>query len=94
MDIMVDFTPGQGPMSFMDDFSGYNQNKMFDRDAKKTAFRMPFGNFYYTVMPFKLKDDGVNYQRAMTIVFHDMMGKEVEAYVDGLVMKFKIREGL
>ncbi|CAL8992919.1 unnamed protein product [Prunus brigantina] len=42
---------------------------------EKTAFRTPYGNFYYTVMPFGLK----------TAVFHDMMGKEVEDYVDDLV---------
>ncbi|CAL8992530.1 unnamed protein product [Prunus brigantina] len=54
-------------------------------DAEKTAFRTPYGNFYYTVMPFGLKNAGATYQRAMTAVFHDMMGKEVEDYVDDLV---------
>ncbi|XP_021827276.1 uncharacterized protein LOC110767920 [Prunus avium] len=44
-------------------------------------------------MPFGLKNAGATYQRAMTAVFHDMMGKEVEDYVDDLVVKSKSREG-
>ncbi|KAK9943690.1 hypothetical protein M0R45_009291 [Rubus argutus] len=92
MDILIDSTSGQGLLSFMDGFSGYNQIKMATRDAEKTAFRTPYGNFYYTVMPFGLKNAGATYQRAMTAVFHDMMGKEVEDYVDDLVVKSKTRE--
>ncbi|CAL9011865.1 unnamed protein product, partial [Prunus brigantina] len=80
-------------LSFMDVFSGYNQIKMSPKDAEKTAFRTPYENFYYTVMPFSLKNAGATYQRAMTAVFHDMMGKEVEDYVDDLVVKSKTREG-
>ncbi|CAL9021475.1 unnamed protein product, partial [Prunus brigantina] len=91
MDILIDSTSGQGMLSFMDGFSGYNQIKMSPKDAEKTAFRTPYGNFYYTVMPFGLKNAGATYQRAMTAVFHDMMGKEVEDYVDDLVVKSKTR---
>ncbi|CAL9030023.1 unnamed protein product [Prunus brigantina] len=90
--------PGLNPslvslLSFMGGFSGYNQIKMSPKDAVKTAFRTSYGNFYYTVMPFGLKNAGATYQRAMTAVFHDMMGKEVEDYVDDLVVKSKTREG-
>ncbi|CAL9011508.1 unnamed protein product [Prunus brigantina] len=75
MDILIDSTSGQGLLSFMDGFSGYNQIKMSSKDAEKTAFRTLYENFYYTVMPFGLKNAGATYQRAMTVVFHDMMGK-------------------
>ncbi|KAL6125060.1 hypothetical protein ACLB2K_077568 [Fragaria x ananassa] len=81
----------QGMLSFMDGFSGYNQIKMAARDAEKTAFLTPYGNFHYTVMPFGLKNAGATYQRATTAIFHDMMGKEVEDYVDDLVVKSKTR---
>ncbi|CAL2246607.1 unnamed protein product [Prunus armeniaca] len=89
MDILIDSTSGQGLLSFMDGFSGYNHIKMSPKDAEKTAFRTPYENFYYTVMPFGLKNAGTTYQRVMTAVFHDMMGKEVEDYVDDLVVKSK-----
>ena len=61
--------------------------------AEKTMFRTPFGNFYYTMMPFGLKNAGATYQRTMTAIFHDMMHKEMEDYVDDIVVKSKIRAG-
>ena len=64
---------------------------MSSKDAAKTAFRTPIGNFYYTIMPFGLKNAGATYQRAMTAIFHDMMHKEIEDYVDDIVVKSKTR---
>ncbi|KAL6126263.1 hypothetical protein ACLB2K_074314 [Fragaria x ananassa] len=92
MDVLIDSTSGHGMLSFMDSFSDYNQIKMARMGAEKIAFRTPYGNFYYTVMPFGLKNAGATYQRVMTAVFHDMMGKEVEDYVDDLVVKSKTRK--
>ena len=40
-------------------------------------------------MPFGLKNTGTTYQRAMITLFHDMMHKEIEAYVDDLIAKFR-----
>ena len=71
----------------MDGFSGYNQIRMSPKDVAKTAFRTPIRNFYYTVMPFGLKNTGTTYQRAMIAIFHDMMHKEIEDYVDDIVVK-------
>ncbi|KAL6176891.1 hypothetical protein ACLB2K_053523 [Fragaria x ananassa] len=68
-----------------------NQIKKATRDAEKTTFHTPYENFHYTVMPFGLKNAGATYQRAMTAIFHDMMGKEVEDYIDVLVVKSKTR---
>ncbi|KAI5317576.1 hypothetical protein L3X38_037283 [Prunus dulcis] len=65
---------------------------MSPKDAEKTAFRTPYGNFYYTIMPFGLKNAGATYQRAITTVFHDMMRKWIEDYVDDLVVKSKAGE--
>ena len=38
-------------------------------------------------MPFGLKNAGATYQRAMTTLFHDMMHKEIEVYVDDMIAK-------
>ena len=65
---------------------------MAPKDAKKTAFRTPIGNFYYTMMPFRLKNASVTYQHTMTTIFHDMMHRELEDYMDDIVMKSKRRE--
>jgi hypothetical protein len=62
------------------------------KDAEKTAFCTPIGNFYYTVMLFSLKNAGATYQRTMTAMFHDMMHHKIEDYVDDIVVKSKKRE--
>uniref|UniRef100_A0A2N9FFM0 RNA-directed DNA polymerase n=1 Tax=Fagus sylvatica TaxID=28930 RepID=A0A2N9FFM0_FAGSY len=92
MDLLIDSAAGHAMFSFMDGFSGYNQIFMSPKDAEKTAFRTPIGNFYYTVMPFGLKNAGATYQRTMTAIFHDMMHREIEDYVDDIVVKSKTRE--
>ena len=92
MDLLIDSAMGHEIFSFMDGFSDYNQIKMSPREAAKTAFRTPIENFYYTVMPFRLKNVGVTYQRAMTAISHDMMHWELEDYVDDIVVKSKTRE--
>ena len=94
MDLLIDFAVGSAMFSFMDGFSGYNQIRMAPKDAEKTTFKTPMGNFYYTVMPFGLKNAGATYQRAMTAIFHDMMQQELEDYVDDIVVKSKKREEL
>ena len=60
---------------------------MVAKDAEKIAFRTIIGNFYYTVMPFGLKNVRATYQRTMIAIFHDMMHKEMEGYVDDIVVK-------
>jgi hypothetical protein len=92
MDVLIDFAAGHEMFSFMDGFSGYNQIRMSLKDAEKTAFRTPIGNFYYIVMPFGLKNAGAMYQRTMTTIFYDMMYQEIEDYVDDVVVKSKTRE--
>jgi hypothetical protein len=92
MDLLIDSAAGHAMFSFMDGFSGYNQIFMSSKDAEKTAFRTPIGNFYYTVMSFGLKNAGATYQRTMTVMFHDMMHREIEDYVDDIVVKSKTRK--
>ena len=87
IDLLVGSTAGSSMLSFMDGYSGYNQILMATKDAEKTAFRTPIGNFYYTVMPFSLKNAGAMYQCTMTVIFHDMMHKEMKDYVDEIVVK-------
>ncbi|RDX69630.1 Retrovirus-related Pol polyprotein from transposon 17.6, partial [Mucuna pruriens] len=48
------------------------------------------GTFCYKVMPFRLKNTVATYQRAMVTLFHDMMHKEVEVYVDDMIEKSKM----
>ena len=40
-------------------------------------------------MPFGLKNAGSTYQRMVTRMFEDQLGKKVEAYIDDMVVKSK-----
>src|SRR3954453_15712498 len=92
IDMLVDNTAKFNVFSFMDGFSGYNQIKMSPEDMEKTSFITPWGTFCYKVMPFGLKNAGATYQRAMTTLFHDMMHKEIEVYVDDMIAKSSTEE--
>ena len=87
MDLLIDYAARNSMFSFMDGFSRYNQIRMAPKDAEKTAFKTPIDNFYYTVMPFGLKNAGTTYQRTITFIFHDMMHCKLEDYVDDIVVK-------
>ena len=88
---MVDATVGHEALSFMDGFSGYNQIRMAPIDEELTAFHTPKGIYCCKVMPFRLKNAGATYQRAMQRIFDDILHKNVECYVDDLVVKLKKR---
>ncbi|KAM1132646.1 hypothetical protein ACFX19_047714 [Malus domestica] len=91
IEIMVDATTGHEALSFMDGSSGYNQIRMALEDEELTAFCTPKGIYCYKVMPFGLKNAGATYQRAMQKIFNDMLHKNVECYVDDVVVKTKKR---
>src|SRR3954469_22930654 len=92
IDVLVDNTAQFSVFSFMDGFSGYNQIKMAPEDMEKTTFITPWGTFCYKVMPFGLKNAGATYQRAMVTLFHDMIHKEIEVYVDDMIAKSHTEE--
>ena len=64
---------------------------MTEEDIHKTAFRCPghLGLFEWVVMTFGLKNVGATYQRAMNYIFHELIGKIVEIYIDDVVVKSK-----
>ena len=59
-------------------------------DQEKTAFVTPIGNYHYKVMPFGLKNVGSTYQRMMTRMFDPQLGKNIEVYIDDMVVKSKL----
>ncbi|RVW47634.1 Retrovirus-related Pol polyprotein from transposon 17.6 [Vitis vinifera] len=87
----VDSTTSHSMLSFMDGFFRYSQILMAPDDMEKTSFITEWGTYYYRVMPFGLKNAGATYQRAATTLFHDMMHRDVEVYVDDMIMKSRGR---
>ncbi|XP_059669124.1 uncharacterized protein LOC132314258 [Cornus florida] len=88
-DQLIDSADKHEILSFMDGHSGYNQIYLAEEDVHKTAFRCPgsIGTFEWIVMPFGLKNAGATYQRAMNSIFHDMIGRFMEIYIDDVVVK-------
>uniref|UniRef100_A0A2N9I521 Uncharacterized protein n=1 Tax=Fagus sylvatica TaxID=28930 RepID=A0A2N9I521_FAGSY len=87
IDQLVDSTAGHERMSFLDAFQGYHQIALRREDQEKTTFITPRGVFCYKVMPFGLKNAGATYQRMVTKMFSELLGKTVEVYIDDMVVK-------
>ena len=49
-------------------------------------------NYCYNVMPFGLKNAGATYQRMMNLVFEDQIGRNIEVYIDDMIVKSKLPE--
>ena len=60
---------------------------MDEADQEKTSFITSQGLFCYKVMPFSLKNAGATYQRLVNHMFHPQIGRNVEVYVDDMLVK-------
>jgi hypothetical protein len=90
---IVDSTASCELLSFLDDYLGYHQISL-TVDDKKTAFITLFGIFCYTKMVFGLKNGGATYQKCIHIMLEPQIGRNIEAYIDNVVVKLKKYEDL
>jgi hypothetical protein len=74
-------------LCFLDCYSGYHQIALKVSNQDKTAFITPHGIYFYTAMTFGLKNAGATYQKAIQKCLESQIGKNVEAYVDEVVVK-------
>ncbi|GJX19978.1 reverse transcriptase domain-containing protein [Tanacetum coccineum] len=72
---------------FLDAYKGYHQIQMAESDEEKMAFHTSQGVYCYTKMPFGLKNAGATYQRLVDKAFDSQVGRNIEVYVDDLVIK-------
>jgi hypothetical protein len=94
IDQVIDSMAGCVLLCFLDCYSGYHQIALKEEDQIKTAFITPFGTYAYKTMSFGLKNAGATYQRAIEMCFTDQLHRNVEAYVDDVVIKTKNPEDL
>ena len=90
IDQLVDATVGHPRMSFLDTFQGYHQIPLALDNQEKTVFVTPIGNYHYKVMPFGLKNTRSTYQWMMIKMFESQISKNIEVYIDDMVVKSKI----
>ncbi|RDX85496.1 hypothetical protein CR513_33312, partial [Mucuna pruriens] len=87
IDWLVDGASGFALLSFMDAYLGYNQIKMHPQDEAKIAFITDSRTYCYKVMPFGLKNVEATYQHLMDKIFEEIIGTDMEVYVDDMVVK-------
>nr|KYP37669.1 Retrovirus-related Pol polyprotein from transposon opus [Cajanus cajan] len=94
IETMIDAVAGNEIMSLLDGYSGYNQIYIATNDVSKTAFRCPgaLGVYEWVMMPFGLKNAGATYQWVMNLIFHDLIGKFVQVYIDDIIVGSKRKE--
>ena len=89
IDQIVYASANHGMLSFLDAFSNYHQIPMYPPNAEKTSFITPHGLFCYNVIPFRLKNVGATYQRLVTKMFRPLLEKNMEVYIDDMLIKSK-----
>nr|GEZ54423.1 hypothetical protein [Tanacetum cinerariifolium] len=67
---------------FLDGFLGYFQIPIDPQDQEKTTFTCSYGTFAYRRMPFGLCNAPGTFQRCMIAIFHDMIEKTIEVFMD------------
>jgi hypothetical protein len=94
IDQIIDSTVGCTRLSFLNAYSGYNQIKLKKEDEEKTTFITPYGVFCYQVMPFGLKNTGATYQRMMQNCLGSQIGRNIQVYIDDVVITTRNEESL
>jgi hypothetical protein len=88
-DMLINNASGHRIISFLDGNAGYNQIFMAEEDMSKMVFYCSgfIGLFEWVVMTFGLKNAGATYQRAMNLIFHDLLGIILEIYINNVIVK-------
>ncbi|GJW63661.1 putative nucleotidyltransferase, ribonuclease H [Tanacetum coccineum] len=94
IDCKVEAVMGFKYKCFLDAYKGYHQIQMAREDEEKTAFYTEQGTYCYMKMPFGLKNAGATYQRLVDSTFQSQIGRNLEAYVDDMVIKSKDEKDL
>ena len=92
IDQLVDSMASHRLLSFINAFSRYNQIRRDEVDQEKTSFVTSQGLFCYKAIPFGLKNAGATYQRLVNHMFRSHSGRNVEVYVDDMLVKSQDEE--
>jgi hypothetical protein len=88
-DLLIDSASGNKVISFLDGNADYDQIFMAKEDVSKNMFHCLWfvGLFEWVVITFDLKNAGATYQRAMNLIFYDLLRVLMEVYIDDMVVK-------
>jgi hypothetical protein len=94
IDQVVDSMVGCVLLYFLDCYSGYHQIVLKKEDQIKTMFITSYGIYAYKSMSFGLKNARATYQRTIQMCFADQLHRNVEAYMDDVVIKTRNSDDL
>jgi hypothetical protein len=82
------FNQMKGAMVFskIDLRSRYHQLRIKEDDVPKTAFKMRFGHYKFTVLPFGLTNAPGVFMSLMNGVFHEYLDKFVQVFIDNILI--------
>ncbi|KAG9458839.1 hypothetical protein H6P81_003347 [Aristolochia fimbriata] len=86
IDQMLERLAGNKFYCFLDGYSGYFQIPIAPEDQEKTTFTCLYGTFAYRRMPFGLCNAPTTFQRCMMALFHDMIEKMMEIFMDSFTI--------
>ncbi|XP_073056951.1 uncharacterized protein [Primulina eburnea] len=89
IDQLVDSTAGNQYLCMLDAYQGYRQIPLAMEDQDKVSFITSERTFCYVVMSFGLKNAGAMYQRLMDSLFSKQVGRNVDVYIDNIMVKSK-----
>ncbi|GKE45700.1 reverse transcriptase domain-containing protein [Tanacetum coccineum] len=92
IDLKIEVVIGHPFKCFLDAYKGYHQIQMSEEDEEKTTFYTDQGTYCYEKRSFGLKNVGATYQRLVDSAFHEQLGRNLEAYVDDMVIKSKTEQ--
>ncbi|KAI3444854.1 hypothetical protein Pfo_001519 [Paulownia fortunei] len=90
IDRLVDSTSSCELLSFLDAYQGYNQIILASEDQEMMSFVTDQGIYCYRVMPFGLKNARATYQRLVNNMFAELIGCNMEVYIDDMLFKSKL----
>ncbi|GJU47986.1 reverse transcriptase domain-containing protein [Tanacetum coccineum] len=94
IDLKIEVVMGFPFKCFLDAYKGYDQIQMSEDDEEKTAFYTDQGTYCYMKIPFGLNNAGATYKRLVDSAFQTQLGRNLEAYVDDMVIKRKTKQGM
>jgi hypothetical protein len=92
IDDLMDQLVGARVFSKIDLRSGYHQIRVKDGDIQKTAFRMRYGHYEYSVMSFGVSNAPGVFMEYMNRIFHDYLDHFVVVFIDDILIYSKSKE--